>query len=78
MPMDREIVNTVLDADKCLMDADDLLAKKNLTQCHEKIREARDLLLEIVKEDERDGTDVELERSKSATKSMTLPYSEKF
>jgi len=76
--MEREIVNDVLDADKCLLEAEDSLTKKDYKRCHDLINEARELLQCIIKLDEDDSRDVELERSKAATHSMTLPYTEKF
>ena len=75
--MDPEITSNLIDADKCLAESEDFLLQKNVERCHDKINEARELIQEILKLDERKG-DMELERSKILSKSHTLPYSEKF
>jgi hypothetical protein len=75
--VDGEIVTDLVDADKCLSDAEEHLLKKDYKKCHDNINEARTLIQDIIKRDESSG-DVELERSKNISKSMTMPYSEKF
>jgi hypothetical protein len=78
MAVEREIVNNIVEADKCLNEASEHLVKKEYQVVSDKIAQARDVLHEIIRENESDESAMDMERSKSMRKSMTLPYSEKF
>ena len=76
--MEREVSSGAIDIDVCLKEAEELLVEKKYEKAKDKVHEARELLREIIHLDENDSSDIELERSKVARKTMTVPYSEKF